>query len=106
VNDVQDRLAQVWPVMTMIDRIGGNADEAVINFSIGRARAHAWNMAQAIAAIEHPAVRATYIADIDAIMARLARRVLYPGVQASAILALVRLRERGSVSEKLDILLR
>jgi hypothetical protein len=36
----------------------------------------------------------------------LGRGVLHPGFWAASTLALVRLRERGSVAEKLDVLLK
>jgi hypothetical protein len=39
-------------------------------------------------------------------MAALARRVRRPGLKLAIMLGFIRLRERGSVSEKLDILLR
>jgi hypothetical protein len=106
VDDVQDRLAEVWPVMKLIRRVGGHVDDAVINFSIGRARAHAWAMAQEMAVITDDRARTSYIGGVDSTMSILGGLVLNPGIQGSMILAMVRLRERGSVSEKLDILLR
>jgi hypothetical protein len=105
VNDVQDRLAAVWPIMTLIDELGGDLDESVVNFSIGRAREHAWLMAQALAAMPEEA-RAAYIQTVDTAMALLGQGVLNPGLKARAVLALVRAQEHGTVSEKLDILLK
>jgi hypothetical protein len=106
VDDVQDRLARVWPVVRLLDRLGGDLDESVVNFSIRRAREHAWGMAVALAALPDGTAREAYIQAIDTAMSALGRRVLNPGVQGMLILAWVRLRERGTVSEKLDILLK
>lgn len=39
VDDVQDRMGQVWPGVRLLDRAGGGFDEQLVNFSIGRARA-------------------------------------------------------------------
>ena len=49
--------------------------------------------------------RAAYITGVDACATVLGRGVLHPGPPAESTLALVRLEERGSVAEKLDVLL-
>lgn len=106
VNDVQARMATIWPAVRWLDGMGGNFDEAVINFSIRCARDHAWQMATALADLATAAERAAYIRKMDTAMADFGNGVLRPGVRLSAILTWVRLRERGSVSEKIDLLLR
>jgi len=50
--------------------------------------------------------RAAYIQSVDDFTALLGRGVLHPGIWAASKLAFVRLRERGSVVEKLDVLLK
>jgi hypothetical protein len=106
IDDVQDRLATVWPAMRVIDRVCGDMDEAVVNFSIRRARDQAWAMAQTLAALPESSAREAHILDVDATMAALGRRVLRPGIGLSLKLAWVRLRERGTVADKLDVMLR
>jgi hypothetical protein len=103
VDDVQERLARIWPAMQWLDRAGQDLDEAVINFSIRRARDHAWRTATTLARAPAPA-RDEHIRKVDAEMAALARRVLHPGVSLAWKLAVVRLRERGSVAAKIDAL--
>ncbi|HUG10573.1 MAG TPA: DUF5995 family protein [Opitutaceae bacterium] len=105
-GDVQDRLAHVWPAMRWLDRSAGGVDEAIINFSIRRARDHAWSVALAFAAMDLENARAAHVLRTDANMAALGRRVRRPGLKLAIMLGFIRLRERGSVSEKLDILLR
>jgi hypothetical protein len=105
-GDVQDRLANVWPAMRWLDRSGGGVDEAIVNFSIRRARDHAWSVALALAEMDLDDARAAHVTRTDATMAALARRVRRPGLKLAIMLGFIRLRERGSVSEKLDILLR
>ncbi|HEY5551258.1 MAG TPA: DUF5995 family protein [Opitutaceae bacterium] len=106
VDDVQDRLAQIWPAMRWLDRSGGPVDEAVVNFSMRRAREHAWSVAIALAGMQAPEAREAFICATDASMATLGRRVRHPGVKLSFILAFIRLRERGTVGEKIDALFR
>lgn len=104
VDDVQTRLAKVWPALRHIDRICGELDEAVIHFSIRRARTQAWELAVALAGVENETERARRIGEVDTAMACLGRRVLNPGVKLRLILAWVRLRERGTIAEKLAVL--
>ncbi len=104
VDDVQTRLAQVWPALRMIDRICGDLDEAVVHFSIRRARAQAWDLAVALAGTVDEARRAQRIEEVDTAMACLGRRILNPGVKLRLMLGWVRIRERGTISEKLDVL--
>lgn len=104
VDDVQTRLSRVWPALRAIDRICGDLDEAVVHFSIRRARAQAWELALALAGMAGDAERAVRIKEVDTAMACLGRRVLNPGVKLRLMLGWVRLRERGTVAEKLDVL--
>jgi len=105
-GDVQDRLANVWPAMRWLDRGAGGIDEAIVNFSIRRARDHAWAVALALAEMDLEDARAAHVLRTDATMAALGRKVRRPGLKLAITLGFIRLRERGSVSEKLDVLLR
>lgn len=49
VDEMQNRLSRVSPLMILLDWIGRGADEAVVNFSITRAREHAWRVARELA---------------------------------------------------------
>ena len=106
VDDMQTRLATVWPAFRWLDGMTGDVDEAVINFSIRRAREHAWSFARKLAAEGDAARRDAQIGRIDVSMNENGRRVLYPSPKCRLILAAIRLRERGSVAEKIDVLLR
>jgi len=106
VNDVQDRMGRVWPGVRVLDRLGGGLDEALVNFSISRARDASWLLATTLAAEPDTERRAAHVRMIDGAMSLIGRGVLNPGWRATAILAVVRLRERGSVAEKLDVLLK
>lgn len=42
VNEMQDRLSRVSPLLFLLDIAGKNTDEEIINFSLGKARAFSW----------------------------------------------------------------
>lgn len=103
VNGVEAALARVWPLLGWLDVAAGGADEAVVNFSIERARAYAWEAALRLAPLDAPA-RAAEIERIDGKVALIGRAVRHPGWWLSTKLRLVRLSERGSVRDKIDAL--
>jgi hypothetical protein len=50
VEQVEKELNAVWPLLPLLDRVAGRTDEALINFSMQKARAHAWKVAAGLAA--------------------------------------------------------
>jgi hypothetical protein len=103
VQVVQDRLNQVSPLYRFIDDVSGNADRAVVNFSIVRAREEAWRFATELASMDRStAVRR--IADQDRAVSRIGTRVLRPGWMAAAGLLGVRATEKRHPSEIIGIL--
>lgn len=51
-NELQDDLSKVSPFMFLIDLFGENSDEKLINFSMRKARAQAWNSANLLWSLE------------------------------------------------------
>ena len=49
INEMQDRLSRVSRLMFLLDWIGENEDEQIINFSIVKARQQAWDSAFSLA---------------------------------------------------------
>ncbi|MDN3492513.1 DUF5995 family protein [Winogradskyella bathintestinalis] len=45
VNEIQDRLSRVSPLLFLLDWAGKNSDEKVIDFSMRKARQQSWNSA-------------------------------------------------------------
>lgn len=45
VNELQDRLSRVSPLFFVVDWLGRDKDEAIINFSMSNARAFSWELA-------------------------------------------------------------
>jgi hypothetical protein len=102
VDGVQTALARIWPLLRLLDLGAGDADEAVVNFSIRRAREHAWSVAVRLGGMD-PAGRSAEIERLDRHVAAIGRRVRYPGWWLATKLRLVRLGERGGdVHAKID----
>ncbi len=105
VDEVQRRLAIVWPALRAIDGFAGGLDEAVVNFSMRRAREHAWSVALRLSGIEDAVARQRAISEIDMNASAIANLVQHPpGFLAKAALVGIRLRERGSVADKIAAL--
>jgi len=102
VDPVQERLAQIFPLMWVADKLFCKRDEHLANRLIGLGRSGAWAVAQTIANISeqlHPHA----IEELDAVVAALARPIAAPpGNWLRAGLRVVRWAEWGSVSDKIE----
>jgi hypothetical protein len=103
VQQIQAQLNDVSPLYRFVDDIGGSADRAVINFSISRARAAAWELATVLAAAE-PTTAARRIAEHDRRVASLGATITRPGMVVSTGLLAVRLTEKRNPATIIDIL--
>jgi hypothetical protein len=103
VDEMQRKLAHIWPVLRLLDHLGGRTDEALINFSMERARDEAWKLALDLAPLEQNEQN-SMIASLDKDIAMLARKILNPGFMASAAIKIIRLGERGSIPQIIDML--
>ncbi|MBK8556872.1 MAG: hypothetical protein IPL65_14340 [Lewinellaceae bacterium] len=77
VNEMQDGLSSVSPLFFLLDWSGHNDDEAVIGFSIEKARDFAWNLAVTLAPLD-AAAQAEKIAEVDALVAQLGDVLVHP----------------------------
>jgi hypothetical protein len=103
VDEMQQKLAHIWPILKLLDAIGGRTDEALINFSMERARDQAWKLARDLAPLEQTD-KMSKIAALDKDIVMLAQKILNPGLIASATAMIIRLGERGSIPQIIDIL--
>jgi len=103
VGDVQNDLAQIWPILRLMNRYLGNTQTAIINFSMEKARDNAWSVAERLAPLAERAQK-DEIAKLDAEVAAFANVIRHPGIVGSAVSGLIRLGERGSILKKIDIL--
>lgn len=103
VDGCQGALGTVSPWLGLADRVGGGGDETLIRFSLVAARTQAWRVATRLAPRSgEPLARA--IDGVDATAWRVGNAVAHPGVPASAVLLLVRVRERAAPAEVMRLL--
>ena len=103
VDDVQDRLGEVWPHLRLLDWVGGRGDEGTMHFSIERARDGAWALATALHACP-PEAWEIPIQATDRYVALLGGKVRHPGPLFGSTLRVIRLGERRDVQEVIDLL--
>ena len=103
VGDVERQLTEIWPSLVWLSRIAGDKDDVVINFSIEKARRNAWDVARQLAPLDDAARSAT-IDRVDAKTTLIGHAIRHPGPLISSVTGYIRLRERGTVREIIDIL--
>lgn len=103
VDEVEARLARVWPWLRPLDWLAGRLDERLVGFSMEIARGHAWRFAEQLAPLDETGQEAR-IREVDAWIEAFGKRLWHPGLLASVGLAAVRLGERGSVQAIIDAL--
>lgn len=102
MGNVQARLGAIsWP-MRFLDDLAGDSDSKVANFSIFIAREAAWKVATDLASgiDQH-----LYIQQLDNRTQQLAQKIVNPGFLPNCILKPVKWFEKGSVGEKVGVLL-
>lgn len=100
VHEVQDNLSVVWPALKLVLKWTGEIDDYLVDFSMKLARDGAWEFANLVFNTAENDLE-TCLNDRDLRVANKIRVILEPGLIASAVLAVVRLTERGTVAEKI-----
>ena len=102
-NRMQRKLGAVSPLLFLLDWIGKRRDEQIIDFSIEKARGHAWRLAQDLA-LAGEARHAEIVAAADRHIELLARMLLDPpGRLLPFVLRLIRRFESRDVTETLRV---
>ena len=103
INEVQDRLAAVSPVMHWIDFLGGDRDEKLAGFSLVKARDAAWKIARTAAKMPEEE-RESYERLVDKRTSRIARIIVRPGMRLRLLVRLVNLFESRDQQKIIDAL--
>ena len=101
VYEVQNDLAEIWPTLKKILKWTGKVDDFLIDFSMEVARNGAWKFALEVAGSPENKV-ATVIALRDQGVAKIGNLITNPGWIVSFIFKIIRLGEKGSVSDKIE----
>ena len=100
VHEVQDDLSLVWPALKLILKHTGKVDDYLVDFSMKLARKGAWKVSLSLSGLSGPQLEMA-IFERDLRVAAKTDVVLKTGIIASIVLWIVRITERGSVSEKI-----
>lgn len=93
IDEMQRRIYRASPLLFLIDWIGERNDEAVINFSLRRARDFAWGAAVTLAHADEEE-KEHIIRNLDEQVERVAKRILAPpGFLLPKVLGLIRMFE-------------
>jgi hypothetical protein len=101
VEEMQDRLARIWPRLHWVLQRTGQVDNHLVDFSMELARDGAWAFAQELAAAPDADWPAR-IAERDARVVRTAGIITGRSWVLRAGLGVIRLGERGSVGAKIE----
>lgn len=101
VDEVQDDLARIWPLLKLIDRLAGDLDEKLADNMMVFARDSAWDFATKYAA---SADKHSAIAGKDREMHLAGVAFMSLALYQLPVLLLIRLTERGGVKHKIEIL--
>ncbi len=100
VHEVQDDLSVVWPALKYLLKWSGKADDFLVEFSMKLARDGAWEFARRISELPYPDIHLS-ISERDLKVADKVKLIIKPGRFAAFVLGVIRLTERGAVSEKI-----
>jgi hypothetical protein len=103
VNQVQDDLARIWPLLKVLDRFAGTVDEHLSDILMQHARQNAWHVAERMAATPEQN-RLQKIQQLDREVSGWSRLILTPHLWLRLFLWVVRLGESRSVAGNIHIL--
>jgi hypothetical protein len=105
LEGVQSALGSASPMLRVLDRFCGRADERFADFSMVQARKQAWRVATVLASLS-PEHQALAINLIDQQTATLGRLITRPDPTTAAALALIRVGETDDIEALVAALLR
>jgi hypothetical protein len=101
VHEVEKDLSEIWPTLKKILKWTGKVDDFLVDFSMEIARDGAWNFAVEVAGTPENKV-AECIELRDQRVAKTGNLITMPGRVINIIFDIVRLGEKGSVSDKIS----
>lgn len=101
VDEVENNLSEIWPTFKLILKLTRRVDNFLVDFSMKKARDGAWKFAQSLT--NDPGSNIVdQIAERDKKVAAKVNLILHPGWLIKLIFAVIRIGERGSVSDKIE----
>jgi len=103
VPRVEAAVGELSPAIGLLDKAGGSADALAVSKVIAAARDVAWHSATELTPLTGGA-RVSAIARIDREVAEMGHAIVHPGPLLSSVLVPIRLAERHSVADSIDVL--
>jgi len=103
VHEVENDLSAVWPALKYLLKWSGKIDDFLVDFSMTLAREGAWKYANQIANVPEVEIQGS-IDERDLRVANKVHIITKPGMIASIAMVIIRLTERGSVADKVQVL--
>lgn len=103
VGDMQEALSQVWWPMRMLTKIANGKQDAVLNFSIDKARATSWANAVMLANM-NSTQQAAYIQQMDTMTKLLGDGIKTPGGWSAFVLRSIRKTEYNDVARTIRLI--
>lgn len=100
VNEVQNNLSSIWPMLKKILSITGKVDDLLVDFSMKLARKGAWKSANELAKLSDSEIN-DYILARDKKVAKKSKIITNPGRTIRFLFWIIRLGERGTVADKI-----
>jgi len=102
INGSQAVLGEFSPLLDLLDRVGGQADETIAEFSITKARGAAWEAAELLVDRPSPLQRRRAVKLLEATTKMLGRSIARPGPLVAAAVAVIQIREDDDVAAMVD----
>lgn len=103
VDDIQESLCRVWWPMRLITKIANGRQEAVMNFSIDKARTASWASALLLAEMTSDQQQ-PYIQQMDRAVQLLGAGIQNPGRWTSFLLRIVRATEYDDIAKTIQVI--
>ncbi len=103
MDDIEESLCKVWMPMRMLLKATDGKQDAVLNFSVEKARDASWANAVLLANMDvaqHPA----YIDEVDAVVKNIAMKIKSPGFLTEMLLKGIRLTEYDDVDRTIGLI--
>ena len=102
-DDVQECLTKIWFPMRLVTRIMNGKQEAVLNFSITKARQTSWANAVLLANMIE-VQKLSYIDSMDSMVEKVGRAIQSPGFWINILLKLIRRTEYNNISRTITLI--
>lgn len=103
VNEVENELSNIWPTLKKVLKLTRKVDNFLVDFSMEIARDGAWNFAKKLHSTNE-IDQEKVITLRDQKTEKKAKIVSNPGFIVSCLFAIIRIGEKGSVANKIEIL--